>query len=139
MKTDYEAEEIYKTSRFFNMTSQIPSKEPLTDKEIDLRFHMFRDVFKLPYYAIQPACSFEALGFVLLRDDGPFMPDDRNTPFIGNALIQLPERKTFIRCFYRFLFENWRSDKPISDPNYWTLIFYCPAETAAQCDYLGNS
>lgn len=126
----------YLKTDYGNVTARIPSKSPLTPEEIDLRFRMFRDVFQLPSYAIQPACSFEALGFVLLRDEGPFNPEDRNIPFVGNAILALPERKTTIQCFYRPLFENWRSDNTNSKPNYWSLIFYCPAETPSQCDYL---
>ena len=32
---------------------QVPSKQPLTQAESDLRFQLFRDAFRLPYYALQ--------------------------------------------------------------------------------------
>lgn len=39
-------------------------------------------------------------------------------------------------CYYRALYENWRSETPLSRPNYWSIFFYCPSPNLQACKTL---
>ena len=112
---------------------------PLTDAEIDDRSEIFWKHFQLPAYALWPACSVDALGYVFESEDGDFTPDLRNTPFVGKAMLKIGKRSLNWRCFYRPVYENWREERRYSGPNYWAVLLYCPAPNQSACNRLEES
>jgi hypothetical protein len=110
------------------------SDKPLSQDEIRKRTEIFRGHLKLPPYALWPACSFEVLGYVRLGIEEPFDYGLRKDPIVGKATMQIEGNQTW-PCFYRSLYENWRQETEFSDPNFWSTVFYCPAEDDNECKY----
>lgn len=106
---------------------------PLSEEEVRNRFTNISDTFALPDYALWPPCSIELLGYVPLDIQKPFMAGTgRDKPIFGNGVVHISNSilNESWNCFYRPNYENWRTEQQVSAPNYWAVIFYCPAQNA---------
>lgn len=111
-------------------------KEPLDDEEIFQRTQRFRNEFLMPNYALRPGCSVDLLGYVHVSDEGQFNPSLRlrSKAFVGRATLTIEKRSIKWGCYYRPVYENWRTEKSYSSPNYWAVIFYCPSPSLTACE-----
>lgn len=109
-------------------------KEPLNHEEIFYRSQRFREKFSLPPYALWPGCSVDLLGYVHLSDEGPFTPSLRAKVFVGKAILTIEKRSMNWDCYYRPVYENWRTEKNYSSPNYWAVVFFCPSPYLDDCE-----
>lgn len=122
---------------FYEKNAQnIMDEKDLTADEINYRSRHFKSRFSLPNYAIRPSCSIELLGFVKVDELGDFTSKIRRELFIGDATLKIQRRSILWKCFYRVLFENWRRDTKNAEPNFWSVLFYCPAPNIEACRIL---
>ena len=110
-----------------------------TPKELNLDF---RNIFKLPVDAIQPVCSFEALGYIMLRSEGPVTKNDlKFKPIVGDGNIYIDGLEWLKNwsCFYRVMTEVWRPGHNVAaEPNFWAVIIYCPSKNEQDCNKLSK-
>jgi len=113
------------------------SRKELMLEEIEWRTQNVRKKWFLPEYAVWPLCSIELLGYARLEKSSPFTYKDRNGKAIpiGNATLQIDSSGMDWNCFYRPLWENWRAESEATNPNFWAVMFYCPAPNQeVSCD-----
>ena len=119
-------------------SSDILDETDLSAEEIIYRSEHFKSRFSLPHYAIWPSCSFELLGFVKVNESGYFNSKIRREVFVGDASLQIKRKSVLWKCFYRVVFENWRKDTKNSEPNFWSVLIYCPAPNIQACRQLNR-
>jgi hypothetical protein len=106
-----------------------------TAADIALRHENVRKVFTFPPEAETADCSVEMLGFVPLDKHRPFKEGRRDKPIFGSATLQVPstpKNSNVWNCFYRAVYEQWRLETDLSKPNFWAVLFYCPAQDSAK-------
>jgi hypothetical protein len=123
----------------FKKNEQAYDKRSLSMEEKSNHTKNFQKHFKLPEYALKSACSLELLGFAKIFKQGLFHPNDKKKLLIGDASIVIEDRSIDWRCFYRPLFENWRRETVLTEPNFWSLFMFCPAPNQSACDKLNKS
>lgn len=85
-------------------------------------------------------CSIQLFGVTVLKDDTcPFCLRQRFLgPAIGHGSITVVGA-IHLKCIYRAVYENWRRESYLTEPNYWSLFMFCPVKNCEDCRHIINS
>lgn len=109
----------------------------VNENQLHLRHKEVENAFKFPEYAIIPPCSIEMLGFVPLDIEAPFTRGEKTFNLtIGSGDLNIRNMKW--KCFWRPLYENWRTETTIVKAQFWSLVIFCPARTESACERLSD-
>jgi hypothetical protein len=111
-------------------------KQQTMDQIKERHFQMDRN-FKLEKHFIWPPCSMELLGYVRIGKEAFLKMEYKyRFPITGEATLRLspppsPKKNDLKpvewKCVYRAVFENWRTETFMTEPNFWAVMFYCAA------------
>lgn len=129
-----------KAVHFYDSNGHSTLHQPLSTEELLRATEIVQRSIPMKTTALWPFCSLELLGYARMGDEDPLTSSyrTRKTAPGGNANLFVRELNISSTCYYRTIYENWRSEQAYTEPNFLGVIFYCPVLDLNDCNMMNN-